>query len=396
MTRIVALIAAGLAAVAGVVAGALVIFSSPAEYQLTAQFVATPGLYPHNSVDVLGVPAGHIVRLTPRPGYVDVVIALPKRVHVPATAQAVLMAPNPVSDRFVELTPPYTGGPSLSPGAVIPPSRTVVPLELDQVYDSVDQLAKDLGPSGANSNGDLTAALHAFAQLADGNGADVHQAIASIAAALPALTAHPDDLSRLVTGLDTLTKTLASRNSTLDALFGDLATATSQLSAQRQTIATAATDLQQGVAQVAAFIKANQKAISGSVSQLSTTLDAVMREQQSLITTFDLAALGFQNFNRAIQGNADCLTATGAPKNCAALWGRLDLPSNIDTLLAQYCGSSIGTSFLPIMEKNAGLGDASARETSCGAQIGLLQNRPGPPGSPTVPDLDLSHYLGAK
>jgi phospholipid/cholesterol/gamma-HCH transport system substrate-binding protein len=380
--------------VAGLIGTAVTLIAGAPQYRYTAQFVATPGLYSQNAVAILGVPTGHVVSVTPRADHVDVVISLPRSVRVPASAQAVLMAPNPVSDRFVELTPPYTGGPTLAPGAVIPLSRTVVPLELDDIYGSVDQLSKDLGPSGANQNGELSAVLHSFAQLASGNGTDVHAAITSIAAALPALTAHPDELAKLVTGLDTLTKSLAAHNASIDSLYSDLATATSQLAGERQTIAAAAANLQQGLAQVAAFLKTNQSAITGSVQNLNTTLSAVLSEQQSLIKTFDLAPLGFQNFNRATSQTSDCISGNGTPHDCAAIWGRVTFPKDIASFVKTYCGTLNG-SFVPILEANAGLADAHARETACGALLGLLQDRTGPPGSPAHIDLDLTHYLGS-
>jgi virulence factor Mce-like protein len=381
-----------------VVAAALLVYYVAFQqdtYKITARFTATPGLYAGNSVDVLGVPTGTIVSLTPKPGYVAVVLSLPTNVHVPAGAKAVLMAPNPVSDRFVELTPAYTGGPVLPAGAVIGLDRTFVPLELDSIYSAVDNLSKSLGPAGANAHGDLTAVLHAFAQLANGNGKDLHDAIEQIAAALPALTAHPNELKRLVTGLDQLTSTLASHDSTINALYDDLANATSQLADERSTIGAAIANLQQGVAEVAQFLKANQAHLGNSVQNLNGTLAAVMAEQKSLIQTFDTAPLGFQNFNRAIDPTAPCLTATGAPNNCTALWSRIDPTSNAADLVKTYCGVMANNLF-PIILHDLGHGSATATNTACGAEIGLLQGRTGPPGAQKTPDLDLTHYVGSR
>jgi phospholipid/cholesterol/gamma-HCH transport system substrate-binding protein len=364
-------------------------------YRITARFTGTPGLYPDNRVDILGVPSGKIVSIAPKPHYVEVVLSLPTDVKVPANAQAVLMAPNPVSDRFVELTPPYTGGPSMTDGAVIDVHDTHVPLELDSIYSSVDNLSKSLGPAGANAHGELTDVLHAFAQLADGNGRDLHTAIQRIAAALPALTAHPNDLKTLVTGLDQLTGTLAARDQTINHLYDDLTTATGQLADERATISAAIANLQQGLAEVARFLKANQSHIGASMHNLNTTIAAVMAEQKALIQTFDTAPLGFQNFNRAIDPNAPCLTKDGAPNNCTALWARVDTTSDAADFVKTYCGT-VPDSLLPIIRRNLGLGSATATHTACGAQVGLFQGRTGAPGTPATPDFDLTHYLGSR
>jgi virulence factor Mce-like protein len=384
----------GVALLVAVAATVYYVFFQQDTYRITARFTATPGLYPGNAVDVLGVPTGTIVSVTPRPGYVAVVLSLPTTVKIPADARAVMMAPNPVSDRFVQLTPPYTGGPVLPHGAVIGTDRTYVPLELDSIYSAVDTLSKSLGPGGANAHGDLTAVLHAFAQLANGNGTDLHAAIERIAAALPALTTHPDDLKRLVTGLDELTSNLAAHDETINALYDDLSNATGQLAGERDTISAAITNLQQGIAEVVRFLQTNQAHIGASVQNLNSTLAAVLAEQQALIQTFDTAPLGFQNFNRAIDPNAPCLTATGAPDDCTALWSRIDPAGGAAALVATYCGD-MSDNLFPIILHDLGLGSATATHTACGAEIGLLQKRAGPPGSPQTPDLDLTHYLGS-
>jgi phospholipid/cholesterol/gamma-HCH transport system substrate-binding protein len=394
--RLVALLAAAAVIVAVVVVAVVNLVSGDPTYRITAQFPETPGLYDDNAVDILGVPTGHIVSVTPHAGFVDVVLSLPTHVKIPASAKAVLVAPNPVSDRFVELTPPYTGGRALAHGATITLANTVVPLEIDQIFASVDQLSTTLGPSGANSDGELSDALHALATLADGNGAAVHTAITTIAHALPALTAHPDQLTQLIDGMDTITRSLASRNATISSLYGDIATVTSQFAGERTTIAAAIANLQSGLSQVAAFIKANQTNLGSTVKSLATTVSAVMSEQHALIETFSTAALGFQNFNNAIDTTGPCLSATAAPHDCPVLWGRLDLPTDAAALVKEYCGGNVALSILPIVAATVGLSSGSAADTACGAQIGLLQGRTGPPGSPKAPDLDLTHYLGSR
>ncbi len=391
VTAIVGVLIVVTALTAAVVVG-IRLFSSD-EYTITAQFPATPGLYHDNDVDILGVPSGHVVKVTPKAKYVEVVLTLPSNVKIPADAKAVVMAPNPVSDRFIELTPPYTKGPKLKAGAVLGLDRTVVPLEIDQVFASLSTISRQLGPSGANKNGALSAALHAFAGLADGNGQHLHDAIGKIAAALPALTAHPDDLRRLIDGLDSLTTKLVSRNDTINHLYDDLAKTTGQFADDRAVLSSAISNLQRGLAQVAVFIKANQSRLGTAVKGLNVTMAAILSQQKSLIQTFDIAPLGFQNFNRAIDPNTPCPSATGAPHNCSALWARLNTTSDAWPFVTQYCGSNILQPLVPIVKANLGLGKASATDTACGAQIGLLSNRQGPPGSPKGPDLDLAHYL---
>jgi virulence factor Mce-like protein len=399
MTRRTKLLAAAIAGglvvvlLAGFVAYRLFVHQDT--YKITARFTSTPGLYADNTVDILGVPVGTVDSITPTPYYVEVVLSLPTDVQVPAIAKAVLMAPNPVSDRFVELTPPYTGGPTLADGAVIDLDDTVVPLELDSIYAALDDLSTALGPKGANAHGELSGLLHSLAGLANGNGTYLHQTIDRVAAALPALTAHPDDLATLIRGLDQLTSRLASHDGAISQLYEDLASATGQLADERATISAAVSNLQRALADAVTFLRRNRGHIGSSVHNLNTTIAAVLAEQHALIQTFDTAPLGFQNFNRAIDPNAPCLSADGAPDNCAALWARIDTPNGAAELVRAYCGT-VKDSLLPIVLWNLGLAHATATHTGCGAQVGLLQKRSGPPGAPAAPDLDLTHYLGSR
>ena len=49
----------------------------PSPMTITARFATAPGLYPGNSVDVLGMPVGTVTKVTPGPTYVTVVMQVP-------------------------------------------------------------------------------------------------------------------------------------------------------------------------------------------------------------------------------------------------------------------------------------------------------------------------------
>ena len=67
---------------------------------------------------------------------------------IPADADAVVLAPSLVSDRYVQFAPVYDGGPTMEDGAEVPLERTATPVELDQVYGALDELSAALGPDG--------------------------------------------------------------------------------------------------------------------------------------------------------------------------------------------------------------------------------------------------------
>ncbi len=126
---------ARLAAVAvlviAIVVGAIVALagSGPSQMTITALFSTAPGLYLGNQVKILGMPVGTVTKVTPGPRYVTVQMQVPTSVPIPADAQALIMAPQVVNDRYVQLNPAYSAGPRMKNDAVIPdchrlPSRS--------------------------------------------------------------------------------------------------------------------------------------------------------------------------------------------------------------------------------------------------------------------------------
>ena len=77
--------------------------------------------------------------------------------EIPADASAVIVAPSIVGDRFVQLTPVvHRRARARRTAPVLDTDRTSMPLELDQVYSSLNDLNVALGPTGANRTGALS------------------------------------------------------------------------------------------------------------------------------------------------------------------------------------------------------------------------------------------------
>ncbi len=99
---------------------------------------------------------------------------------VPKDAKAVIISPAIVGDRFVQLTPVYKRGAKMADNAVLTTKSTSTPLELDEIYDSIDQLTVALGPGGANKQGSLTRLLDSTAANFQGQGEQFHRTIENL------------------------------------------------------------------------------------------------------------------------------------------------------------------------------------------------------------------------
>src|SRR6185437_16040503 len=106
---------------------------------VTALFTQSIGVYPGSNVRVLGVAVGRVDSTTPDGSMVKVTMTIDSKVPIPASARAVVVTSGVVADRYIQFTPAYTGGPRMADGTVIPADRTAVPLEVDQIYRSLNK-----------------------------------------------------------------------------------------------------------------------------------------------------------------------------------------------------------------------------------------------------------------
>ena len=404
LRRPVAMLAAAGGALIIVAGGAYVLWtkvSGGPTNTVYARFPETPGLYVGNRVSVLGIAKGEVTKVTISGTYIEVQMSVPKSLKLPADVKAAIVAPNPVSDRTIELYPPYTSGPTLRDGALIPLADTAVPMSIDAIFSRLDEIARALGPNGANKNGALADVIRSAANLTNGTGADLHATLQAIAGALPAFTANPPQLKRLLTSLSQLTGLLAEHNSTIDSVLTTVTTASSQIAAERQTIQAAIVNLQAALSDVVQFIDANRTHLSSALQRLVTTSKALISDQAALRTTFSTAPLGFQNFNRVVDHAAPCVD--DPHKMCPAAFARVDLPVGSPSITTTYC-QDLATTFAPFLLTVHGISElnkallklppATTLGSDCLSQHALVDGWPqASPGAPQVPDLGLAAFL---
>lgn len=159
------------------VGGVYVLSSTGNTRSIVGYFTSAVGLYPGDQVRILGVPVGRVDAIEPRPSDVKITMSVSKDVKVPKDAKAIIMSPNLVAARFIQLTPAYTGGAVMPDGASIGLSRTGVPVEWDEVKESLTQLATQLGPTTGSMQGPLGRAINQAADTLNGNGESFHDAL---------------------------------------------------------------------------------------------------------------------------------------------------------------------------------------------------------------------------
>ena len=176
-------------------------------------FTSAVGLYPGDDVRVVGVPVGTIDSIEPRATDVKVTMTVHDGVKVPADAKALIIAPNLVSARFVQLTPAYTGGPVLADGAEIGLDRTARAGRMGRGQGAADRSsARSSGRSRDRMQGPLSAFVNQAADTFDGNGDSFRKALRELSQTAGRLGDSRTDLFGTVRNLQVLVNALSNSN----------------------------------------------------------------------------------------------------------------------------------------------------------------------------------------
>jgi len=278
-----------------VVTFAVQTFTGPEQKHLTAIFPRTVSLYEGSDVRVLGVPVGTVESVTPAGTGVKVEMSYDADLQVPADAQAVIISPSIVGDRFVQLTPVYKTGPQLADGATLDLSRTSTPLELDEVFGSIDQLTVALGPDGANKNGALSDLLDSAAKNWGGQGEQFHKTIGDIGKLTGTLDDNKEELFGTARQLEDFISTLSKNDKTVGQFNQSMSQVSTMLAGERTELASSLRNLAQAMGQVSGFVKENKDILGKNIKGLNRVAKILVKQRDALDTILKVAPDALNN-----------------------------------------------------------------------------------------------------
>lgn len=285
--------------VVALAAGAYAFWPKHGETTLTAQFTRAVGLYPGSDVRILGVAVGKVTTVVPAGDRVDVTFQVDDTVPVPASAKAAIVAPSLVSDRYVQLLPAWTSGPRIADGATIPLDRTAVPVELDRISQSLDDLLVALGPNGANKDGSLSRLLQTSAANLGGQGQNLHDTTHDLSLALQTLSGGRDDFFATVKNLQSFTTMLAQNDQQVRDLNTNLATVSQQLEGERGDLGDALANLATALTEISTFVQDNRTVLKSDLAQLNSTTATLVKNRDALAETLEDAPVALSNLQNA-------------------------------------------------------------------------------------------------
>ncbi len=218
---------------------------------------------------------------------------------VPDDARAVIVSPALVGDRFVQLTPAYTGGPVLADGETLDATRAATPVELDEVYQSIDDLSVALGPRGANSQGSLSRLLKTSAENLDGNGAQLRQTIRDLALLTGTLSNNKEELFGSLQQVGRFVHALAENDSAVRRFNSSLSGVSTVLEGERHDLAAALDALGRALGDVQGFVERNEDLVASNVRGLTDVTRVLVRQRDALTEALDVAPDALTNLGVA-------------------------------------------------------------------------------------------------
>jgi phospholipid/cholesterol/gamma-HCH transport system substrate-binding protein len=276
--------------------GAYLAWPGRSDHKIVGYFTSAVGLYPGDQIRIVGVPVGTIESIEPRAEDVKITMSVDQDIKVPQDARAIIMAPNLVAARYIQLAPAYTSGPVMPNGASIELAHTAVPVEWDEVKQSLTDLAKQLSPAAGQLQGPLGKTINQAADTFNGNGDSFHSALRELSQAAGRLGDSRTDIFGTVKNLQVLVGALSSSNEQIVAFAGHVASVSQVLADSSTHLDNTLGTLNQALVDVKGFLQQNNSTLIGTVDKLNDLTKVLSDQSEDIEQVLHVAGPGIANF----------------------------------------------------------------------------------------------------
>ena len=310
---------ASLLAVALVAGGVLTFraFTNRNQVEVIGYFENSTALYPGDDVRILGVPVGRVKSVEAQPDGVKVSFWFNRKYKVPADAKAAVLSPMLVTGRAIQLTPAYSGGPTMNSGSVIPRNRTAVPVEWDQVRTQLQRLSDMLKPTTPGGVSTLGAFVNTAANNLRGQGGNIRETVIKLSQAMSILQDHSGDIFSTLKNLSILVTALRGSSDVLGQLNENLASVTGLLADDPTKVGDAFADMSSVIGDVKQFADENSETIGTTADKLSSISTALYESLDDIKQTLHIAPTTVANFSNIYEPANGAFTGALAVNNFA-------------------------------------------------------------------------------
>jgi phospholipid/cholesterol/gamma-HCH transport system substrate-binding protein len=164
-------------------------------------------------------------------------------------------------------------------GAVIPMDRTQVPVEYDELRDSLNRILTDLGPTPEQPKGPFGDVIESFSDGLQGKGQEINKTLNSLSEALTTLNTGRGDFFGVVKSLALFVNALHKSDQQFVALNDDLAQFTNAFTNTDREVATALNDLNQLLSTTRGFLDENSGVLTKDVNNLAEVTNAILQPE---------------------------------------------------------------------------------------------------------------------
>lgn len=264
---------------------------------VVAYFDNTNGIFPGDDVTIRGVGVGRIDRIEPQPLRSKVTFWFDRKYKVPADAKAVVLSPQLVTSRAIQLTPPYTGGPTMQGGAVIPQDRTVVPVQWDDLRAQLERLTELLKPTKPGGVSTLGALINTAADNLRGQGTSIRDTVIHLSQAVSALGDHSKDIFATLRNLSTLVSALHDSTDLLEQLNQNLSAVSEPLADDRNKVGRAVEDLNSVIADVQGFTADLREPLGTASDKLASITTVLVESLDDIKQTLHIVPTALVNLD---------------------------------------------------------------------------------------------------
>jgi virulence factor Mce-like protein len=282
LVRPLAFVVAALLLGSGVYAAAGALDKDDETYTITAYFEKAIGLFENSDVTILGVAVGKVTDVEPVGTRVRVEMEISNDNLVPVNAFAQLVPISVISDRYVQLDPPYTGGKTLTDGAVLDTDRTQIPAELDDVFLQLKKLLEAIEPGQEGEPGALGELVVQLDRTLSGHEEDLRGTLVNGARLTDTLADAEEDVSGLLVNLDRLFATLSTRAGSLDDLNANFAVVMATLAESRNDLHGTLSNLATMTEEVGDLVRDNRDVLDRDLDLAANITRTVLKNRASV------------------------------------------------------------------------------------------------------------------
>lgn len=364
---------------------------------IVGYFDNSNGLFRGDEVRILGVAVGAIDKIEPEPQRVKITFWVDDKYKVPTDAKAVIVSPQLVTSRAIQLTPAYTGGAAERDGAIIPQDRTAVPIEWDDLRQQLEKLTTALQPTQPGGASTLGAFIETAAGNLRGQGANIRDTIIKMSQAFSVLGDHSNDIFSTIKNLSVVVSALQDSSTLMRQLNSNLASVTALLVSDPNAVGNAVKDIDAAVDDTTRFIADNRETLGTTTDKLASiskaAYDSIGEIKQALHVFPNVVA----NYVNIVQPTQAALTGIIAVNNFANpisfLCGAIQAASRLGAeqsakLCVQYLAPIIKNRQynFPLLGENLFVGEAARPNEITYSEDWLRPDHvPTPPSGPAPP-----------